>query len=158
MTADEIIQLLDLKPHPEGGFYREAFKSQALIPGLKPPRFCSTAIYYMLAAGTVSKIHRLASDEIFHFYMGDPVTWVLLKPNGKIEKTVLGSGLSQGQTPQMAVQAGTWFGGYLNDGGKFALMGTTMAPGFEFEDFALGDRKELIARFPQAEADIARLT
>ena len=158
MTAEEIIRLLNLKPHPEGGFFRETYKSQATLPGIQPSRNISTAIYYMLVQGTVSKMHRLVSDEVFHFYMGDPVTWVMLEAQGTVERTVLGSALERGEVPQMSVKAGTWFGGFLSDGGKFALMGTTMAPGFEFEDFTLGNRGDLLAKFPHAERDILRLT
>ena len=158
VTADQLIQQLGLKPHPEGGFYRESYRSVGSIPGLNPPRPYSTAIYYLLVPGVVSKMHRLAFDEIFHFYLGDPVTWVLLKPDGKMEKITLGSLLEQGYQLQMVVPAGTWFGGSLNEGGNFGLMGTTMAPAFEFSDFTLGKREELLAKFPQAKAEIMRLT
>jgi uncharacterized protein len=158
MTADQLIQLLDLKPHPEGGFYRETYRSAASIPGAKPGRAYSTAIYFLLTSGSVSKFHQLAFDEVFHFYLGDPVTWVLLKPDGKMEKITLGSLLEHGQQPQMVVPAGTWFGGYVNEGGNFGLMGTTMSPGFEFNDFILAERRELLAQFPGAEAEILKLT
>jgi uncharacterized protein len=158
MTADQIIQLLNLKPHPEGGYYRETYRGPSPIPGFKPQRVFSTAIYYLLVRDSVSKMHRLAADEIFHFYMGDPVTWVLFGPNGDMQKIVLGQGLEQGQLVQLVIPAGTWFGGYLNEGGSFALMGTTVAPGFEFEDFVLGGREKLLALFPQATEEIQRLT
>jgi predicted cupin superfamily sugar epimerase len=156
VTADEIIRLLELKPHPEGGFYRETYRSGQTIPGLS--RVHSTGIYYLLVPGAVSKLHSLKSDEMFHFYLGDPVTWVLLSPDGKMEKVVLGTAVEMGQTFQLLIKAGTWFGGYLNDGGSFGLMGTTVAPGFEFEDFIFGDKKKLLADFPQAEKEISRLS
>jgi predicted cupin superfamily sugar epimerase len=158
MTADQIIQSLNLKPHPEGGYYRETYRGPSCIPGSKPQRFFSTAIYYLLVPDSVSKMHRLASDEMFHFYLGDPVTWVLLRPEGDAQKIVLGQGLEQGQQVQVVIPAGTWFGAYLNEGGSFALMGTTVAPGFEFEDFVLGGREELLALFPKAAEEIRRLT
>src|SRR5580658_375538 len=157
MTVDQIIQSLNLKPHPEGGYYRETYRGPSPIPGLKPQRFFSTAIYYLLTPDSVSKMHRLASDEIFHFYLGDPVTWVLLGPDGNAQKMVLGQGLEQGQQVQLVIPAGTWFGGYLNEGGSFALMGTTVAPGFEFDDFVLGGREKLLALFPRAAEEIRRL-
>ncbi|HTC21738.1 MAG TPA: cupin domain-containing protein [bacterium] len=158
MTVDQIIQSLDLKPHPEGGYYRETYRGPSSIPGFKPPRFFSTAIYYLLTPDSVSKMHRLASDEMFHFYLGDPVTWVLLRPEGDAQKMVLGQGLERGQQVQLVIPAGTWFGGYLNEGGSFALMGTTVAPGFEFNDFVLGGREKLLALFPRAAEEIRRLT
>lgn len=156
MTAEEIVQLLDLKPHPEGGFYRETYRSEQTIPGLN--RAYSTGIYYMLVPGTVSKLHSLMHDEMFHFYLGDPVTWVLLQSNGLVEKVVLGPDIAQGQKLQLLVKAGTWFGGYLNDGGKYGLMGTTVAPGFDFSDFVFGKKEKLLNAFPLMRDEIIRLT
>lgn len=156
MTADELIQLLGLKPHPEGGFYRETYRSPGSLPVSGSKRSYSTAIYYLLVPGAVSKFHRLASDEVFHFYLGDPVTWVLLAEEDK--RVILGPDVPQGQQLQMVVPAGTWFGGYLNEGGRFALMGTTVAPGFEFEDFVLGKREGLLSAYPGARKEIIRLT
>ena len=158
MTAQEIIRLLNLTPHPEGGYYRETYRSPQLIPGLQPPRAASTAIYYLLVPGAVSKFHRLKFDEMFHFHIGDPVTWVLLPQEGGVQKKILGPNLEQGETLQLLIPAGTWFGGYLNEGGQYALMGTTVAPGFDFEDFQLGRRDELIRVFPSAEKEIIKLT
>jgi predicted cupin superfamily sugar epimerase len=156
MTADEIIQLLQLQPHPEGGFYRETYRSDKKITGLD--RVYSTGIYYMLVPGVVSKLHALKHDEMFHFYLGGPVTWVLLHENGGVEKVVLGQELAKGQQLQLLVKAGTWFGGYLNDGGAFGLMGTTVAPGFEFADFVFGQKEKLLSEFPSARTEIDRLT
>lgn len=157
MTAEEIIRQLDLKPHPEGGFYRETYRSASTIPGTAA-RAYSTAIYYLLVPGANSRMHRLKSDEIFHFYGGDPVTWVLLPQGQEMEKVVMGGALGMSHQVQMVVRAGTWFGGYLNEGGHFALMGTTVAPGFEFEDFEIGSQKELLSLFPLAEKEILRLS
>jgi len=156
MTADEIIRFLGLQPHPEGGFYLETYRSGHLIPGLG--RVYSTAIYYLLVPGAVSKFHALQQDEMFHFYLGDPVTWVLLHEDGEIEKIVLGQNIVQGQRLQLLVKAGTWFGGYLNDGGGFGLMGTTVAPGFDFKDFVFGQKEKLLNAFPAAGVEIAKLT
>ena len=155
MTAEEIIRQLDLKAHPEGGYYRETYRSPTRIPGV--PRAHSTAIYYLLVPGSVSKFHRLSADEVFHFYLGDPVTWVLLEASKKMRKVHLGNRLDKGQVLQMVVPAGTWFGGYLGGGG-YALMGTTVAPGFEFEDFELGKKEELLKDFPGAKEEILKLT
>ena len=158
MTADQIIQSLNLKPHPEGGYYRETYRGQAFIPGSNPRRVYSTAIYYLLVPNSVSKLHRITADETFHFYLGDPVTWVLLESQGHMRKVVLGKEIGRGQQLQLVIPAGTWFGGYLNEGGTYGLMGTTVAPGFEFEDFELGNRNDLIKTFPEAEKQIIRLT
>jgi predicted cupin superfamily sugar epimerase len=156
MTADEIIKSLDLQPHPEGGFYRETYRSDKTIPGLD--RAYSTGIYYMLVPGAVSKFHAIKHDEMFHFYLGQPVTWVLLLQNAQMEKVVLGSDIIKGQKLQLVVKAGTWFGAYLNDGGHFGLMGTTVAPGFDFADFVFGQKEELLKKFPAAKEEINRLT
>jgi predicted cupin superfamily sugar epimerase len=154
MTADLLIKLLDLKPHPEGGFYRETYRSPLALPD---GRSASTAIHYLLVPGAVSKLHRLKHDEVFHFYLGDPVTWTLLTSSGTREVT-LGNDLLKAQQPQMMVPAGTWFGGSLAQGGKYALMGTTVAPGFEFQDFELGDRAKLLESYPSCREEILRLT
>jgi uncharacterized protein len=158
LTADELIKFLGLKPHPEGGYYRESYRSPGTIPGFTPPRAFSTAIYYLLVQGSISKLHRLSADEIFHFYKGDPLTWVLLGPGGTLKKIILGQDLKKNHQPQMVVPAGTWFGGSLNPGGNYALMGTTVAPGFEFKDFEIGKREELLKAFPRAEKEIFELT
>jgi len=164
VTAEQIIKLLDLKPHPEGGYFRETYRSEEGIPqeglpeGYSGPRHFSTAIYYLLTPETRSRMHRLASDEVFHFYLGDPVTWVLLSPGGDVERVTMGSLVERGHRLQMVVPAGTWFGGFLATGGTFGLMGTTMAPGFDDEDFSLGDRAELLAGWPTAAKEIERLS
>jgi len=161
MKADQLIDLLDLKPHPEGGYFRETYRSSGQVLKSstgKADRPFSTAIYYMLIPGTLSKFHKLSSDEVFHFYSGDPVTWVLLGAGGRKRKVILGNDLGSGQELQMVVPAGTWFGGYLNEGGRYALMGTTVAPGFEFADFVMGRREELLMLFPSFEAEILKLT
>lgn len=149
---------MDLKPHPEGGYYRETYRSPTAIPDSSPRRAYSTAIYYFLVPGSVSKLHWLTADEVFHFYLGDPVTWVLLSPGGNMKKITLGQDMKKGHQLQMVLPAGTWFGGLLNEGGQYALMGTTVAPGFEFEDFVLGKREELLKAFPKAEKEIFELT
>ena len=95
---------------------------------------------------------------MFHFYLGDPVTWILLHPDGRVERVVLGNQLDKGQVLQLLVPAGTWFAGSLNEKGEWGLMGTTVAPGFEFEDFVFGKKEELLKSFPSANAEIERLT
>ena len=158
MTAEEIIRALELKPHPEGGYYRETYRSSQGIPGLTPPKTFSTAIYYMLTPGDVSKFHRLKSDEIFHFYLGDASEWIWLTTDGKMKKFRIGPRLDQGELLQMVIPAGTWFGGRLGPGSGFCLMGTTVAPAFDFPDLQFATREELLRLYPQASHEIESLT
>lgn len=164
MTAEEIIKLLHLEPHPvEGGFFRETYRSQAKLPAEVLPdhgceRSLSTAIYYLLTPKTVSALHRLPGDEVFHFYLGDPVTMLQLWPDGSVKTITIGNDLAKGHVPQLVVPAGVWQGSVLQDGGKFALLGATMAPGFDYADYVSGLRDELISRYPSAKEMIERLT
>jgi predicted cupin superfamily sugar epimerase len=155
MTAAEIIARLGLKPLPvEGGYFAETYRSARTFDG----RSGGTAIYYLLTPDTFSALHRLRSDEVFHFYLGDPVRQLQLRPDGTGREFVLGGDLSAGQVPQLVVPAGVWQGSVLEPGGRFALMGTTMAPGFDFADFQAGDRAELTAAYPAFAEMIGRLT
>ncbi|MFA5812685.1 MAG: cupin domain-containing protein [bacterium] len=164
MTVQEIIELLDLKPHPEGGYYRESYRSKGVIVAaalsgeFAGPRNFSTAIYYLLDKGARSRIHRLASDEVWHYYLGDPVMIVEIMPDGCVRETIVGPKIQDGHVPQHVVPAGRWFGAYLPDGSDYALVGCTVAPGFDFADFEFGKREELIREFPTAENAIRRLT
>lgn len=165
VTADKIIELLKLKPHPtEGGFFAETYRSDENIPisGL-PERYdgerpVGTAIYYLLTPGTYSAMHRLKSDEIFHFYLGDPCTMLQLYPDGESKILTIGNNIALDQMPQVVAPRGVWQGTRLNDGGKFALLGTTVTPGFEFSDFELGKRSELQTLYPSVEGLIESLT
>jgi uncharacterized protein len=165
LTADEIIRALDLKPHPEeGGFYRETYRSPESLQGdslpvrYSSPRSLGTAIYYMLTPHSISALHRLPTDEIFHFYLGDPVEMLWLLPDGASHVITLGQDLLKGEMLQWVVPMGSWFGSHLKAGGRFALMGTTMAPGFEFADYEPGDQAALIAQYPGHESLIRSLT
>lgn len=163
-SLDQLIRALDLQPHPEGGYYRETYRSDELIPhACLPSRFqgdrhYGTAIYYLLPAGAVSRLHRIASDEVWHFYMGGPFTVVELKPDGSSAHVVLGPDLASGQRLQHVVKARTWFGAYPNAGTNYALVGCTVAPGFDFADFEIARREQLTAQYPGEEATIERLT
>ena len=164
-TAEEIIKILKLQEHPvEGGYFLETYKSphtvseENLPPGYEGDRCLSTAIYYMLIPGTFSEMHRLKGDEIYHFYAGSPVEMLLLFPGGKGKKVIIGNDIKQGEIPQVLVPAGVWQGSRLVPGGEFALMGTTMAPGFEFADYRAGKREELMRQYPSFAELITRLT
>jgi predicted cupin superfamily sugar epimerase len=158
MTAAEVIALLDLKPLPlEGGYFRETYRSaDRLPPAAGKEKALATTIYYLLTPSSFSALHRLPTDEIFHFYLGSPVTMLQLGPEGGRMLT-LGTDLAAGQRPQVVVPRGIWQGSFL-EAGEFALLGTTMAPGFDFSDYEAGDRTLLTSRYPSFADLIARLT
>jgi predicted cupin superfamily sugar epimerase len=159
MTADEVIARLQLQPHPvEGGFFRETYRSAATLQRDGATRSVGTAIYYLLTPKTVSALHRLPGDEVFHFYAGDPVRMLQLWPDGSTRTLTLGTDFEAGQVPQLVVPGGVWQGSVLADGGSWALLGATMAPGFDYADYAAGDRAELTRRYPSAAVPIERLT
>jgi hypothetical protein len=175
ITADEIKEILHLTPHPtEGGWYVRTYESDDLIeqsalnPRYAGPRPTGTAIYYLLEPGTFSEIHRLRSDELFHFYLGDAVEMLQLTPPhpelpdefnpGASERIVIGNDLAAGQRPQVLAPRGVWQGSRLVQGGGFALLGCTVSPGFEFEDYEAGRRDALIAQWPEHAELIRSLT
>ncbi|MGD2089280.1 MAG: cupin domain-containing protein [Candidatus Aminicenantes bacterium] len=161
MTAEEMIQLLNLQKHHEGGYFVETYRSGEVVTdphrGQRP---YSTAIYYMLTPDTFSEIHRLAADEIFHFYRGDPVEMLHLYPDGRGKRLLLGKDIERGMHPQVLVPSGVWQGARLLAGGTFGftLMGTTMAPGFEYPDYQSGSRQELTRLYPDFKELITALT
>lgn len=170
MRTEEIQQVMErlhLQPLPhEGGWFAETYGAADWLPAAAlrsrygAARRAGSAIYYAVTAGPegFSAFHRLLTDEIYHFYLGDPVELVLLLPEGECRKVVLGPDVLQGQQVQWVVPAGAWQGLSLLPGGQFALLGTTMAPGFSADDFTLGQRSELQAGWPDAAEKIARLT
>lgn len=155
MEADELIALLRLKPLPEeGGFYRETYRAKGAIPKDALPmhggeRTYSTLIFYLVTPEEFSGLHRVKSDEIFHFYRGDPVNMIQIDATGALKEVVLGTSFEDGHQLQTVVPHGIWQGTRLIEGGNWALMGCTVAPGFEFEDFETKTRAELIQEFPQ---------
>lgn len=159
MRAEDVIEALSLEPHPEeGGFYRETYRSMSgFTPGapFESERSVSTAIYFLLTPSTFSEMHRLPGDEVFHFYLGDPVDMLLLYPDGGVETPTLTSDLSVGR-PQVVVPGGVWQGSRLREDGSFALLGTTMGPGFEFSDYERGTAA-LLEAYPAHAGSIARL-
>ena len=165
LSADEICKRLKLQPHPaEGGYFAETYRSEhllgpeALPTGYPGARTISTAIYYLLTPDNFSAMHRLRGDEIFHFYLGDPVELLQINENGAGEVFVLGQDIMSGMHLQHVVPAGAWQGSRLKSGGKYALLGTTVAPGFDFQDFEIGERNELMAEFPRFADMIMSLT
>ncbi len=163
-TLEDIVSILHLQPHPEGGFFAELYRSaetiasEALPERYGGPRSHGTAIYYLLTPETFSAMHRLLSDEIFHFYLGDPVEMLHFYPDGSVATATLGTDLVQGMRPQIVVPRGVWQGARLRPGGRYALMGTTVAPGFDYADFELAERGALLAAYPRHHEMILALT
>lgn len=161
MTADEVKKLLGLEPHPrEGGFYIRTYEAAETVslPRYRGERRTGTAIYYLLEPGTFSEMHRLKSDEVFHFYAGDAVEMLQLHEGHAGQLIVIGQNLAHGERPQVLVPHGVWQGSHLRAGGTWALLGCTVSPGFEFEDYEAGDRAELLGLWPEWAELIAELT
>jgi uncharacterized protein len=158
------IEKLQLKAHPEGGYFRQTYKAdlvlaKASLPaGFTGDRAASTTIYFLLEGENFSAFHRLRSDEVWHFYAGDPLVVHVIEPEGDYSRIALGRDLEAGQVLQGVVRAGSWFASHMADWKSFAVVGCTVAPGFEFEDFEMGKREELEARYPQHGGLIQRLT
>lgn len=163
MKADYWIEKLKLQPHPEGGYFRQTYKSDLLIarealPGFPGARTASTAIYFLLEGKNFSAFHRLKSDELWHFYAGSPLAVHVIEPSGSYSSILLGSDPEAGQTYQAVVCAGCWFASHVADWQSWALVGCTVAPGFEFADFEMAKREELRAKYPQHGEMIRRLS
>ena len=160
MTADQIKSLLKLEPHPvEGGWFRRTYTSAGNVDLPRGLRAQGTAIHYLLETGTFSEMHVLASDEIFHFYLGDPVEMLQLYEDGCSSAVfTLGPDLAAGQHVQLMVPAGVWQGTRLVEGGKVALLGCTVTPGFDFADYRGGSYAELAAKWPAEAERIRKLT
>jgi predicted cupin superfamily sugar epimerase len=165
MTAEDVIRLLQLEPLPhEGGFFRQVYKSSDMLSalhlpgGYTTPHTLGTSIYMVLTPEDFSALHVLKSDETWHFYAGDPLEMLNLHPDGTSRLISIGNGLLHGQQPQFTVPAGIWQGTRLVPGGSWALFGCTVCPGFEWEDFELGQRTDLLARWPKETERITALT
>jgi predicted cupin superfamily sugar epimerase len=163
-VKDELVRRLDLKPHPEGGFFSETYRSAERVmrdkdgEGSTETRSASTAIYYLLTDGAHSAWHRIKSDEVWHFYAGEPLHVHVLDETGALVTHKLGNALTHaGAVFQAVVPAGLWFAAECADPATFALVGCTVAPGFEFSEFELADVDALKARHPQHAALIERL-
>lgn len=153
-----------MKPHPEGGFFKETYRANEFVNKEHLPerfpghRHFSTAIYFLLINDQVSKLHRIKSDEMWHFYEGSGVTIYSLDPDGNLNTDKLGLNVNEGEMPQVLIPAGYWFGAKVNSPDSYCLAGCTVSPGFHFEDFELGERNRLIELFPRHEKIIIDLT
>ena len=159
--VDYWVNHLDLLPHPEGGFFKEMYRSKAIVSadimeeGLEGSRSLATGIYFLITEGNFSAFHRIKSDEMWHFYYGDPLIVHVIELDGSYTKLSIGLDLEKGQTPQAVVPAGAWFAS--ESLGTYSLVGCTVSPGFDFKDFELAKKAELTQEFPQHEELIVRL-
>lgn len=160
--AKYYIQKLQLKKHPEGGYFREIYRAAEMFyvdkPGKNQKRNVSTSIYFLLEGTQVSKFHRLKSDELWHFYDGNAVKIYVLNENGNLIKIVLGNKVDKGAVFQAVIPKNSWFAAELVNKRSFALIGCTVAPGFDFMDFELADRNNLKNNYPEHKDLISRLS
>lgn len=153
-SADYWINQLGLEPHPEGGFYRQTYKSGEEVP--ERGRVLYTSIYFLMTTGNISHLHRLQSDELWYFHAGDSLSVHMIHENGEYEEVRLGLNLEEGEVPQLLVPKNTIFGSSVLQENAFALVGCMVSPGFEFEDFEMFTQEELLRDYPQHE-DVIRL-
>src|ERR1700728_4158079 len=166
LSAEDVKRLLGWKPHPrEGGWYVRTYEASELVVAeafsdrrYAGDRRTGTAIYYLLEPETFSEMHRLKSDEVFHFYAGDGVEMLQLKAKGEGTTVVIGNDLQGGQLPQVVVERGVWQGSRLVEGGRWALLGCTVSPWFEFEDYEAGVREDLCEAWPAFVTELTVLT
>jgi uncharacterized protein len=157
------IEILGLLPHPEGGWYKEVYRSQGKIPAnalseFRDARSFSTSIYFLLEGNDFSAFHRIRSDEIWHFYDGSTALISAISPEGNLRQHLLGKDFRKGESLQVVIPAGWWFASKVVDPESYVLAGCTVAPGFDFNDFELGRRAELVAKYPHYEDLINQLS
>ncbi|MFM7080226.1 MAG: cupin domain-containing protein [Bacteroidota bacterium] len=155
-SPEELIKKLQLDAHPEGGWYRETYRSKQCFTGdgiFPEGRSHCTSIYFLISASSFSALHRIKSDETWHFYDGDPLEIVEIDKHGRLIQTVLGNGVYQYTVP-----AGNWFGSRVYANGHWSLTGCTVSPGFDFKDFEMADRNTLLNSFPNHSTVIQQFT
>ena len=165
-SVKKMIACLGLTKHPEGGFFSETYRSretlrrESLAARFRGSRSISTAIVYLLERGDFSALHRIQSDELWHYYAGAPLEIVMLSPKGQVTKVFLGLDFKKGERPQICVPHGVWFGAAISkrSRGRYTLAGCTVAPGFDFKDFEMAKRTDLIKKFPARKNFILKWT
>lgn len=161
---DTLIEKLDLQPHPEGGYFRETYRSSGQIDSTNLPmdisgtRNYATCIYFLLTSDNFSAFHKIKQDEIWHFYNGAPISLHILDQKGGYQKHLVGANLENGEMPQVVVKAGDWFSSEVESMNTYALAGCTVSPGFDFKDFEMASREALIEAYPEQTELIIRLT
>jgi predicted cupin superfamily sugar epimerase len=162
--AEKIIHKLRLEPHPEGGYYRQTYKSPSQIStanlgnGYSSTRAYSTCIYFLLTSDTFSRFHRITQDEIWHFYHGSPIKLHVITKDGDYMNYTIGSDVLNGEQPQLVVNGGNWFAAEIIEEDNYALVGCSVAPGFDFDDFEMINQQELLKLFPKHKIIIEKLT
>lgn len=162
--AEYWIEKLKLQAHPEGGFFRETYRSAQIInkeslpDAYKGSRASATSIYFLLRSGEVSVFHRIASDEMWYFHAGNPVQIHFITTRGELKSEILGNAISEKQQVQVLIPGGTIFGAEVVGQSGFSLMGCMVTPGFDFQDFEMLSREKLLSTFPQHKNIILRLT
>jgi uncharacterized protein len=163
MTTQDFIDFYKMQPHPEGGYYLEAYRSNLFIDGetfdssMNGKRNLSTAIYFLLEQGNFSAFHKIKSDELWHFYAGEALHIYVLHPNGELSITALGNNIANGEVFQYTVPANCWFASKPAPKSSFSFVGCTVAPGFDFTDFELAIKENLVQQFPQHSTIINQL-
>ncbi len=158
MTAKRLIQTLQLQPHPEGGFYRETYRTEEKITTVDGKvRNIGTAIYFLLEDEDKSHFHRILSDELWFFHQGEPMEIMMIQ-DGKLHTSLLGNNIEQGEVPQLIIPANIWFAARVKDSKGYALVSCTVSPGFDFADFELANKKDLISEFPEYKSVIDEFT
>ncbi len=161
---DEIVCKLKMEPHPEGGFYKETYRSNGVVPQnalgkeFTGDRNYCTAIYFLLTSENFSAFHRIKQDEIWHYYSGSSLYVHVISPDGKYNKFTVGMNLDRGELPQLVVPAGCWFASSVKDTDSYSLVGCTVSPGFDFDDFELAERAVLSKEFPEHNTIITQFT
>ena len=163
-AIEQIIQELDLQPHPEGGYFKEIYRSvgeinqDSLGVNYKGNRNYATSIYFLLTSDSFSAFHKINQDEIWHFYDGSPVKIHMISETGEYSNVIVGRNFRKGERPQFVVPGQHWFAATVINDNDYTLVGCTVSPGFDFKDFVLPKRKELISKYPQHEKIINTLT
>ncbi len=154
----KIIDKFDMQSHPEGGFFKETYRCADQIDTELGKRSLSTGIYFLLPKGHVSHFHKINSDEMWHFYGGDPLTVVEIDEQGQLISTTLGPNIENGEVPQYVVKANRWFGSFPSEESEYSFVGCTVAFGFDFEDFELANKEYLLSKYPNHREMISKLT
>ena len=164
LSVKDIVKKLDLQPHPEGGYYKETYRSEDIIRDtilgneFNGSRNLCTGIYYLLESDDFSALHKINQDEMWHFYLGEAIELTMISEAGELSMVTIGNNVSNGEVLQFVVPKRNWFGARLLKANSFALVGCTVSPGFDFNDFKLGEREELLNKFPQHDEIIESLT
>ncbi|MBO6587382.1 MAG: cupin domain-containing protein [Gracilimonas sp.] len=163
-TIEKLITRFDLQKHPEGGYFKETYRSEGVIPETVFPdlfegsrNYC-TGIYFLLTSDTFSAFHRIRQDEMWHFYQGSPLTIHMISPDGNYSKQVVGSDFDNGELPQFTVPKEYWFAAEVNQADSYSFVGCTVSPGFDFQDFELAAEESLSRKFSKHKDLISRLT